>query len=334
MKAIVRILKFLFFCFLVVAILMFYFLYSISVPKKSGFKTVFKVAKGDGAGVIARNLKNEGLIDNALCFRLLVRFAHAQTKIKAGDYELNSDMNSISILEKLVKGDVIMRAFTIPEGSTLKDMAKIFDEKQIIRQDDFTNLTEDNKSIKIGEICPAKLEGFLFPETYHISYDASPEDVIRAMTKMFEQKALPLYNVSALKKRFSLTEVITLASLVEKEAKLNKERPVIAAVYLNRIKLDMPLECDATIQYVLKDIKPNLTYEDLKTESPYNTYLNRGLPPGPICNPGYPSIEAVFSPAKAKYLFYVLNDRKGDGSHVFTTSYKDHLRAIENYQSR
>jgi UPF0755 protein len=261
-----------------------------------------------------------------------VRISGDESRIKAGEYELSPQLSALQILEKFVRGDVLKRGFTVPEGSRLTTIAKILEQEHIVRSEDFLAIATGNKRITIGELCPVNLEGFLFPDTYQTPSTVTPAEVVEMMVKRFEEVIMPACRSAS--SEADLISVVTMASLVENEAKLDTERPVIAAVYYNRIRKGMALQCDATIQYILGNTKPYLDYSDLKIESPYNTYLYPGLPPGPICNPGLKSVEAALRPAQVDYLYYVLNDKKGDGSHVFSATYEDHVRAIKNYQKQ
>ncbi|MBI2251547.1 MAG: endolytic transglycosylase MltG, partial [Armatimonadetes bacterium] len=189
-----------------------------------------------------------------------------------------------------------------------------------------------NNSYKINGYIISNLEGYLFPDSYYFPKNSKANIIIETMLKRFKDQILPIYNQNKPKLKYSLKQIIILASLVEMEAYLIEEQPLIASVYYNRLKLNMLLQCDATIQYSLPKFKPYLTYNDLKINSPYNTYQNLGFPPGAIANPGKRAVLASFFPAKTNYLYYVRNDLKGDGSHIFSNNYAEHLAAIKKYQ--
>jgi UPF0755 protein len=221
---------------------------------------------------------------------------------------------------------------TVPEGATVACIGDLLERRGILSAREFSHFCLDNKEISIDGSIPLSLEGFLYPDTYQLPYRLNAEVVARAMTARFEEVIIPLYQASPEGKKNGLSTVVVIASLVEREARLDRERPVIAAVYYNRLKRGMPLQCDATIQYILGATKPVLGYEDLKIPSPYNTYLHPGLPPGPIGNPGAPSIRAALQPGKDRYLYYVADEKKGDGSHIFSYTYEEHKKAIRDYQ--
>jgi UPF0755 protein len=329
-----KIIRFLFTIFLIFALAFFFFIYSITASMvKPGGRRIFTVRSGESARTIAGELRKEGLILNALAFRILVRVSRSETRIKAGDYEITPNMNTINILQKIVRGDVIKRIFTVPEGSSIDDIARILGDDLLISPEEFLGVARNN-TFPIGDETPASLEGYLYPDTYQIAQKASARDIAGVMVARFNEIVLPEYEKFPRRKSLTLGRIIIIASLVEKEARLEGERPVIAGVYFNRLDNGIPLQCDATIQFILGSPKPLLTYADLKIPSPYNTYLNSGLPPGPICSPGLASIRAALKPAKVKYLYYVVNELRNDGSHIFSISLKEHERAIERYQKK
>lgn len=333
MTAMLKALRVLFVLFMICAGFFFVIIFNVTVPRDArGKKTVFTVRQGQTVMEIASALEKQKIIRNSFAFELLVRASHDESRIKAGDYRLSPRMSILQIMEKLVKGDVIKDLFTIPEGSRVRDVAAALERMHSGSSVDFLDVATMNRSIHVGGLCPENLEGFLFPDTYEVPHGAGAKEVAEMMTRRFEEVVMPVYEGTTKENRPGLLEIVTIASLVENEARLESERPLIASVYYNRLRKDMPLQCDATIQYVLGGTKPYLDYSDLKIESPYNTYLHRGLTPGPICNPGLSSIKAALMPAEEKYLYYVLNDKKGDGSHVFSVSYEEHERAIKNYQ--
>lgn len=285
----------------------------------AGQARVVEIPQGATLKESADLLQKNGILKSAFPVTLLGRLTGASDKIQAGPYRLSPALSPYEILRKLVKGEVVLSRATIPEGLTIRQVAALLQEEGIGSAQEFLS----------AAVSSDVEEGFLFPDTYDFSPGARGGEIAGAMTARFKEVMLPVWE----KYRsgggtFTLKEAVTLASLVEKEAKLDRERPVIAAVYHNRLKMGKPLECDATIQYIIGLPKELLTYDDLKRESPYNTYLHSGLPPGPICNPGLSSLRAALHPAMVPYLYYVV---KGDGSHVFNVRYEDHLRAVEQY---
>ncbi len=287
------------------------------VPGYSSSQKEIIIKPGMGAKEVANLLFEKGLIPHPYLFRIAAKLYGKERKIKAGKYILKEDMPLIEILNTLVEGKGVLEEVTIPEGLTSAQIADIFYKKEIIK--------DKEKFLKI--VKEKGLEGYLFPDTYYVPEDYSEEKLIDLMVKRFKEK-LPK-DIEEKAKKLGLTEkeVIILASLVEKEARYPEDRPKIASVFLNRIKKGMKLESCATIQYILGKPKPNLSYEDLKIKSPYNTYLHKGLPPGPICNPGEASILAVLNPAKTDYLYFVVGK---DGRHLFAKTYKEHLKNKRN----
>ncbi len=283
------------------------------LPGYSGERKEIVIEPGMGAKDVAKLLTDKGIIPNPYLFRLVAKLYGKERKIKAGKYILRKDMSLFEILKTIVEGKGVLEAVTIPEGLTSSQIADIFLKKGIIK--------DKEKFLKI--VKEKNLEGYLFPDTYYVPEDYGEKRVIDMMVKRFEEKLPKDFQERAKKLGLSEKDVIILASLVEKEAKYQEDRPKIASVFLNRLKKGMKLESCATIQYILGKPKPNLSYEDLKIKSPYNTYLHKGLPPGPICNPGEASIMAVLYPAKTDYLYFVAGK---DGRHLFAKTYKEHLK--------
>lgn len=277
---------------------------------------------------ISQSLQAKGLIRHAWSFEALALLTRTNRRIQAGMYDLSPAESSAEILQKLTRGETVKIRVTIPEGYTLKQIAAALDAKEVVSKNGFIETTQ-SATITFPGI-PEKiigLEGFLFPDTYEFSPHITPNEAYAPMVSRFQELVVPVYLKS--KKHLTLQKAIVLASLVEHEGKLRRELPLIAAVYTNRLKKGIPLECDATIQYLLPKPKELLDLKDLQVESPYNTYLHPGLPPGPIGNPGLPAVKAVLFPANVPYLYYVA---KGNGAHSFSMTYQDHLSAVGKYK--
>ncbi len=285
------------------------------------------IANGTPAKTIARILDENGLIRSRFVFLLTSRFSGASNKLKPGVYEFNQSMALPEIIGKLVAGATTEVWVTIPEGYTAREIADVLENKQLVDGDAFVAMALEQglEFAKFPFIAGNNLEGYLFPDTYLISRGSEPKAIIEKMLETFEKKVVIAHRkelLEAIKKRFGLgddsfpeglNKLIVLASLVEREAKMSNDRPLIASVLWNRLKKGMRLEVDATVSYVpgeSRNNKDRVLYRDLNSNSPYNTYRIYGLPPAPICNPGVASINAVINPAQTDYLFYVAKKRR------------------------
>jgi UPF0755 protein len=289
------------------------------------------VAPGAGVADIGRQLHGLGLVRHPEIFRGHVVLRGAAGKLRAGEYELAGEMSLDDIVTKLVRGDVVRRLVTFPEGSDIDDMSRLAAARGLLRAD-FLKAARDPAPIRDLDPEADDLEGYLFPDTYEITKKPDPAgDLVGRMVKRFRQVITPeLPRVRA--SGMSLREVITLASVVELETARPEERPRIAAVFLNRLKKRMPLQTDPTVIYALKKRGTwdgNIRRPDLDVDSPYNTYRFPGLPPGPIASPGREAIVAVLQPAAARDLYFV---SRNDGSHVFSETLDAHNRAVNQYQ--
>ena len=317
--------------FLVLAALALYLLYLAVMPadpEGTRGAVVLEVPQGASAGQIARLLEEQKVVPSAFAFRLLVRYGGHGSAIRAGRYKLKPSDPPLRILEHLVRGDTLQRRVTFPEGLTVEGVAEILGREKVCSASEFLRLVR-TKGRDFGDLFPANLEGYLFPDTYDFPWECSAREAARIMTGRFQEVVVPLWSSKA---PLSLARSVILASLVEREAQVPSERPLIAGVYLNRLEDGMLLQCDATIQYALGRPKAVLTHRDLELDSPYNSYKHPGLPPGPICCPGQAALQAAMQPKKSDYLFYVRNDVKADGSHVFSRTFTEHQRAINQYQ--
>jgi len=302
--------------------------------KKKGQNVTFSIAQGSSTGDIATVLEDKGLVKSSFIFKLVVKHTKTGDKLQAGDYTLNTGMSMMEIIENLKKGQVARTYdFTVPEGFTARQIAGLLKEKGAVNEQEFLDIVKTGGGIKFKYSHLLKghsLEGFLFPDTYSVYKDSTPREIIEKMVKRFEEVVPSNTEQIAKKRGLSFYKMIVLASLVEREARVEDERPLVAAVYYNRIKLDMLLECDATIQFLFDKPKEILLYKDLEIDSPYNTYKYKGLPPGPIANPGLPSIKAALYPASVDYLYYVV---KGEGRHKFSKTFEEHQKAVEEYRN-
>ncbi|MBN2325280.1 MAG: endolytic transglycosylase MltG [Spirochaetes bacterium] len=286
----------------------------------------FTIAHGESINSIADRLEDDGLVRSRVFFRAIVRITNSSRYIKAGVYDINGGMRSTKILRVIRLGMVAMEKFTIPEGLYIRQVARLLDEKGIVDEEEFVRACSDRRILDRFGIPFDTAEGFIFPDTYIVAKDFSEEQIVEvAIGRFFDAlKEVPFTGYS----NEELKRIVIVASLVEKEAKLDEERALVAAVFYNRLENGKRLEACSTIQYILGKSKERLLYSDLKISSPYNTYLNGGLPPGPIASPGLSSLRAAVFPSDVDYLFFV---SKRDGSHHFSTTYEEHLKAIERY---
>lgn len=292
---------------------------------------VVNIPPNASAKDIGEILEKNKVIRNATAFRIYVRNPAGGT-MKAGEYVLGPHMSVGEIQDILVQGRVILYSFTIPEGYNLRQITNVLVEKGIVDREKFVNaLAKTPLDYDFLKGVPAnenRLEGFLFPATYRIPRNTSEEDIVKMMVARFNQEITPDVRARLKEMNLNIRDVVILASLVEREAIKEEDRPLIGAVFMNRLKKSMKLEACSTIQYLLGYQKAKLYYKDLQIESPYNTYKYSGLPPGPIASPGKASLHAVIYPAEVNYLYFVA---KEDGYHYFSRTLEEHNRAVAKY---
>jgi UPF0755 protein len=298
------------------------------------------IKKGMPIKKISMMLEQEGIIRNRHFFTGMATLLGGKAGIKAGEYEFKAGMSAWEVLNTLIKGQVKHHLVTIPEGYTLSQIAQLFGDLDIVDKEVFLQkatspvfiaslgLSEAPLNQYSGGIL-STLEGYLFPETYNLVKEMPPEEVIQMMVRQFKKVFVPEMEGMASQLAISPRDVVILASIIEKETPLSEERPLISAVFHNRLKKNIPLQSDPTVIYGIKNFNGNLTRKDLLRPTPYNTYLRSGLPPTPICNPGKESILAALHPAPVPYLYFV---SKNDGSHHFSSNIEDHNRAVWKYQ--
>jgi UPF0755 protein len=305
--------------------------YFLMTPAKSGGpQQVFFVREGQSLNEVAHELGKAGLIRSRSLFLIWSRAMGYSKRIKAGEYGLNSNMSPLKILDVLSKGLILTHAVTIPEGFTVNEIADLLSEKALADKGAFLAIATDPEAVKQYGLPGPDLEGYLYPDTYQFSRGLPAPALVEVMVKRFWEVVGPLKEAID-RSGLTLGEVITLASIVEKETGRAQERPLIASVFLNRLKKRMRLESDPTVIYGLEGFDGNLTRANLAKGTPYNTYLVQGLPPGPIANPGLDAIRAVLYPAKTDYLYFV---SKNDGSHFFSRTLPEHNRAVAYYQKK
>jgi UPF0755 protein len=283
------------------------------------------VARGSSFAEVARRLAAAGVITNVLTFRILAHLRGEEAAVRSGEYSFTPHLSQSHVLEALVSGGAQVATWvTIPEGFTVAEIAQRLHDSGVGSERAFLSAFM-SEQIVVGGVRTRNLEGFLFPNTYLVPLDASPQQVAGPMIAEFFRQ-LPLEAAGRARAlHISVPQGVTIASLVEREAKSEVDRPKIAEVIYNRLRLRMPLQIDATIEYALPEHKAQLSYADLRIDSPYNTYTHLGLPPTPIANPGGPSLEAAFFPAKGDDLYYVYC---GNGRHVFSKTLAEHQANI------
>jgi len=298
---------------------------------------IFLVKRGHDAKEIADGLERAGLIRYSFPFRVYVSVTKQSNNLKAGEYELSSSMTVFEIVNKIVSGDMVKKRITIIEGWTLNDIGKYFKEKKLAIFEQLIELDNkeknDNYFKKDFAFLSDKpeglgLEGYLFPDTYEFSPEDRLEDIIRIMLVNFSSKLTSELKADILSQNKTIFEIITIASLVEKEVKTIEDKKMVSGILWNRLEADMLLQVDATITYITGKNSTEISKEELELDSFYNTYKYKGLPLGPICDPGMDSIEAAVYPTKNDYLFYLSTP---EGETIFSKTLKEHNKAISKY---
>lgn len=300
-----------------------------------GEQTAKNVTIPTGASVkeIGRLLEAAGLIRNAEMFSYYVKYKGVAPQLKAGEYQFTAGQTIDALLQDMTEGKTIIAAkrFTIPEGWNIEQIADHLDKEGIVDKAAFLKEVDEGDFPEfpfVAQIPASKerkhrLEGYLFPETYEVRKEATAHEIVSKMLAQFQKEWKPEWTEALKARKLTIDEAVSLASIVEREVTVDKERPIVAGVYYNRMRDKWPLQADATVQFVLGKQRDRLTYEDLKVDSPYNTYKNPGLPPGPIANPGRASLEAVVMPAEHDYFFYVTK-KDGTSEHYFSRTLEEH----------
>lgn len=291
-------------------------------------RAVVHIRSGMGLSQIADSLHQHGVLPDRDRFYTAARLSGTARNLKAGTYRFSGRLNNARILRRLVRGDILQIKVTFREGIQSEEMAEILREAVNMDPDSFFAAVRDSEILSAYGIPAPSLEGYLYPDTYYLNSGISAEETVNLMVRHFEERVCDSMRLRAGEIGMSLHEAVTLASIIEGEAALASERPLISALYHNRLERGMRLQADPTIQYIIPDGPRRLLSRDLEIESPYNTYLYAGLPPGPVNNPGIDCIRAALYPAEAPYLYMVAN---GDGSHTFSTNIRDHLQAKSRF---
>lgn len=307
----------------------FYYLASSPASEKPR-SVIIKIEPGMTLSQVAALLENRDLIRNSLAFRILAYIQKKQNQILAGEYEISPSMIPVDILKQVTSGKTVLHPITIPEGYRITEITDLLAKNGLVDREEFIRLTQDPELIRTLDLPGDSLEGYLFPETYHFNKFTDALKIVRIMVKTFKEQALlPEYLERAKTLNYSFHEIVTLSSLIEKETGKDEERKIISSVFHNRLKKRMRLQTDPSVIYAIKNFDGNLRKKDLSIDSPYNTYKNFGLPPGPIANPGLQSILAALYPDDTNYLYFV---SKQNGSHQFSSNLIDHNQAVKKYQ--
>lgn len=310
------------------------YLGSENMPVSAGNSEIIsiEIPKGISTEKIASILDGKKLIRSVLVFKLKSKIEGYDATYKSGFYSLSQSMSMEEIMIQLRKGTTSALRFTIPEGFDIKKITERLANEKLINPTNFLRQIEqgsfDYKFLRDAPAGNERLEGYLYPDTYEVFPNSSEKKILDKMLSRFNQVFTEEYYARAKELGMSVGEVLTLASIIEREAKIPGDRPLISSVFHNRLSLKMPLQSCATVQFVLGDQKAKLTNKDIAIDSPYNTYIVAGLPPGPICSPGLASIKAALYPSDTKFLYFLA---KGDGSSVFSVTYKDFLKNKAKY---
>ena len=292
---------------------------------------VVDIPDGSTFQYVATLLEREGLIKSRFFFVLFGKSQSADRKVHAGEYELNPGMTPAEILAMLLNGQVVLHSLTIPEGLTIVQIAELASQDGLTDRAEFLRLAKDRAFVESLGIKAETLEGYLYPNTYKFPRAVKAREVLVTMVEQLRQVLGPDLLARMQEIKMTMHEVLTLASVIEKETGSGGERSEISAVFHNRLKKHIPLQSDPTVIYGLPAFDGNLRKKDLSSPSPYNTYRVQGLPPGPIANPGFQAIRATLYPSNSSYLYFV---SRNDGTHQFSATLIEHNRAVEKYQKR
>ena len=318
---------------LMIWIIISLFYYQGTRPASQDGRSIkFEVQSGMTLKQVALKLFNQKLILSPSAFQAIAYIQDKEKQIMVGEFSLSPSMLPTEIILRLTSGKTILYPLTIPEGYRITEIASLLDTQGLANSKIFIHQTQDKNLIQAFDIPTDSLEGYLFPETYYLSKLTPEKKIVEKMVNTFKEKVLKSQILKSIKESsLSLHEIITLASLIEKETGLDSERKMISSVFYNRLKKNMRLQTDPTVIYAIEKFDGNIRKRDLKIDSPYNTYRYKGLPPGPISSPGLKSIEAAISPIKSNHLYFV---SRQDGSHHFSSNLAEHNQAVKKYQLR
>lgn len=305
------------------------FAFLLPVASAPADPVVFEIPEQSTFSGIARQLQDKGLVRFSWAIKLLAKFKGQDTSVQAGEYELSASMTPAQILEKLAAGKMILRRITVREGLSVWDIGVLLEQSGILPRIEFEQALTDNNLLHELGVSSSSFEGYLFPETYQFPRGSKPKKILTAMLDQLQKVWTPEWSDRLALLKMSKHQLLTLASIIEKETGAVDEQPIIASVFHNRLNRGMKLQADPTVIYGIPNFSGNLTKEDLTTFTPYNTYVIEGLPPTPIGNPGVTAIKAALYPASTEYLYFVAD---GQGRHVFSVSLNEHNSAVNTYQ--
>lgn len=328
------VLLFLFLLFVAVGAVAAWFSIGVSRPYKgyTAQEQFVEIPPGSGSTAIGHRLVEAGVVRDINSFRLALWLNGKARRLQAGEYRFDHPVSAREVADKIARGDVYVIPITFPEGMTMQQMADEYEAKQFGPATDFLDAAQNGSLVHAMDPGARNLEGYLFPDTYNLPRKASPVQLVSRMVTDFQKAVTPQLLDEIAARGLTIHQWVTLASIVEKETGNPAERPLVAAVYLNRLKRGMALQCDPTVIYALElagDYDGNLTRAGLQFDSPYNTYRYPGLPPGPIASPGRASLAAAANPANVPYLYFVA---KGDGTHAFAVTLEEHNHNVALYQ--
>lgn len=298
-------------------------------PKGNWEGKLAVIPRGSPLPEVVRILREDGILPHPQAFRALVILTFSGRRLHYGEYAFPTPPSAFEAWRRLVRGDVIKYEVTVRPGANLFDVAELVKEKKLVAAEEFLAAATSPAVLRRLDIPGESAEGYLFPDSYIFVKPVTPEEIVELMVQQFRRKIPPDTEKRAKDAGFSLHQIVTIASIIEKETGIEQEKPIVSAVIRRRLALGMPLQMDPTVIYGAKRFDGTVTGKDLRKAGPYNTYLNRGLPPGPIANPGLPALAAALSPSDAEYLYFV---SKNDGSHTFSRTLTEHIRAVEQFR--
>jgi UPF0755 protein len=306
-------------------------LFLTPIDRADSTPVFIEVSPGRSFRSIARDLQDKNVVRYWWSLEVLGRIKRGGAVINSGEYELSKQLNPVEVLQKLMSGETFKRRLTVKEGVSMWAIGPLLEDTGLVSKADFDQALIDQQKLQQLGIQANSFEGYLFPETYFFSKPITSAQIIERMTKEFDKNWTERFAQKAQQMQLTRHEVVTLASIIEKETGIATEQPIISSVIHNRLKVGMKLQMDPTVIYGIPNFNGNLTKDDLERPSPYNTYLNYGLPPGPIGNPGKGAIEAALFPATTKFIYFVAD---GSGGHFFSATLAEHNEAVKRFQLR